>query len=98
MGLSFGLSLAICMLVPFPISIVVILAVFILLSFCMGRRMMKNMGIGGKVGMFGGSDDGILKYYCICCGTAHREPACPKCGSRMKSGILINYYVNPLRV
>lgn len=25
-----------------------------------------------------------LKYYCMSCGTQHRQIACPKCGSKMK--------------
>ena len=89
-GLSFGLSLAISMLVPFPISIVAILAVFILVNYYVRRRTMKTMGTGGswagRLGTFGRTNDGggILKYYCMNCGTPHREPACPKCGSKMK--------------
>jgi hypothetical protein len=25
-----------------------------------------------------------VKYYCMSCGTKHKEAACPKCGSKMK--------------
>jgi rubrerythrin len=31
--------------------------------------------------MFG---DSSLNYYCMSCGTKHKEAACPKCGSKMK--------------
>jgi rubrerythrin len=50
----------------------------------MRKRMMRKMG-GGMFGsmssMFG---ENSLKYYCMSCGTKHREAACPKCGSKMK--------------
>jgi rubrerythrin len=49
----------------------------------MMRRM--GMGAGGTFGsmssMFG---DNSLNYYCMNCGTKHKEAACPKCGSKMK--------------
>jgi uncharacterized membrane protein YesL len=91
-GISIGISLAISMLVPFPISLVTIIGVSILLNFYMRKRMMSRMGVGGGgVGMFGSMSsmssmfgDSSLKYYCMSCGTKHRETACPKCGSKMK--------------
>ena len=45
----------------------------------------KNGRGTGTSGIFGsgiGSDK--LKYYCMNCGTQHRQAACPKCGSKMK--------------
>jgi len=90
MGISFGISIAISMLVPFPLSLVTIIGVFILLNFYMRKRMMRRMGMGGGVGIFGSVSsssmfgDSSLKYYCMSCGTKHKEAACPKCGSKMK--------------
>jgi rubrerythrin len=54
----------------------------------MRKRIMSRMG-GGGGGMFGSMSssmfgDSSLKYYCMSCGTKHREAACPKCGSKMK--------------
>jgi hypothetical protein len=77
-------------LLPFPISLVVIIGVFILLNFYMRRRMMRRMGIGGGAGgMFGSMSsmfgDKSLNYYCMSCGTKHKEAACPRCGWKMKS-------------
>ena len=52
--------------------------------------MMRRMGIGGAGagGMFGSMSsmfgDNSLNYYCMSCGTKHKEAACPKCGSKMK--------------
>ena len=87
-AISIGISLTISMLVPFPISLVTIIGVFILLNFYMRKRMMSRMGRGGGGGMFGSMSsmfgDSSLKYYCISCRTKHREAPCPKCGSKMK--------------
>jgi hypothetical protein len=87
-GISIGISITISMLVPFPIPLVAILGVFILLNFYMRKRMMSRIGRGGVGGMFGSVSsmfgDSSLKYYCMSCGTKHRETACPKCGSKMK--------------
>ena len=54
--------------------------------------MMKKMGsgMGGIFGSisssptFGGAGNSISKYYCMSCGTKHKEAACPLCGSKMK--------------
>jgi hypothetical protein len=94
-GISFGISLAISLLLPFPVSLAAIFGVFILLNMYMRRIMMKRMGrMDGGAGMFGSmssmfsggaSNNGSsLMYYCMSCGTQHREAACPNCGSKMK--------------
>jgi hypothetical protein len=87
-AISIAISLTISILVPFPISLVTIIGVFILLNFYMRKRTMSRMRGGGGVGMFGSMSsmfgDNSLKYYCMSCGTKHREAACPKCGSKMK--------------
>ena len=91
MGISFGISITISMLVPFPISLVAIIAVLILLNYYMRMRIMRRMGMGG-IGMFGSFSspyssmfgDNSLKYYCMNCGTQHKQASCPKCGSKMK--------------
>ena len=52
---------------------------------------MKKMGMGGRgifgsisASSFGGADNSRSKYYCMGCGTKHKEAACPVCGSKMK--------------
>ena len=49
--------------------------------------MMSRTG-GRGIGMFGSMssmfEDNSLNYYCMGCGTKHKEAACPKCGSKMK--------------
>ena len=87
MGISFGISIAISMLVPFPISLVIIMGVFILLNLYMRNRMMRRMGSGtlfdsmSSSSMFG---DNSVRYYCMSCGTQHKQAARPMCGSKMK--------------
>jgi hypothetical protein len=87
--ISITISITISLLLPFPISLVAIIGVFILLNLYMRKRMMRRMGIGGSgAGMFGSMSsmfgDNSLNYYCMNCGTKHKEAACPKCGSKMK--------------
>jgi hypothetical protein len=87
-GISIAISITISLLLPFPVSLVVIIGVFILLNFYIRKRMMRRMGIGGAGGKFGSMSSmfggNSLNYYCMSCGTKHREAACPKCGSKMK--------------
>jgi predicted permease len=101
LGMSLGIGIAISLLLPFPISLVTIIGVFILINFYMRKRMMQRTGMGGgRVGMFGSMSssspsspspptssmfgDNSLKYYCMSCGTQHKQVECPKCGSKMK--------------
>jgi hypothetical protein len=84
-GISFGISVAISMLVPFPISLVAIIGVFILLNY-----YMRRMAMGRGLRLFDSSSsssvfrDNSLKYYCMSCGAQHKQDACPKCSSKMK--------------
>ena len=92
MGISIAISLTISMLLPFPMSLAAIIGIFILLNFYLRKRMMKTNGMG--MGIFGAmtptsSSSSILgetslNYYCMSCGTKHKETACPRCGSKMK--------------
>jgi hypothetical protein len=87
--ISIGISLAISRLLPFPMSIVAIIGVFIMLGYFMRKRTMRKMGMrGGRTGMFDSMSrapsDSSLKYYCMSCGTQHKQTECPKCGSKLK--------------
>jgi uncharacterized paraquat-inducible protein A len=88
MGISFGISITISLILPFPISLAAIFAVFILLNFYTRKRMMRRMGMGSMFSSMSSSSsmfgDSSVKYYCMSCGTKHKEAACPKCGSKMK--------------
>ena len=47
LGISLGISITISMFIPFPISLVTIIVVFVLLNLYMRKRMIHRMGIGG---------------------------------------------------
>jgi hypothetical protein len=85
-GIYFGIAVAVTLLLDFPISLLVILAIILPLSLYRRRMYFKKMG-GGEGSFFrpGGmfSPKGI-DYYCISCGTKHHQAACPNCGSKMK--------------
>src|SRR5918996_1144860 len=85
LGISLGISLTISVLLPFPMSLVVIIAVFVLLNFYMRRKLMQKMRMN-EAGIPSLMDGGgsSLKYSCINCGTQHKDVSCPNCGSKMK--------------
>jgi len=85
LGISFGISLTISFLLPFPISLGVIFGVFILLNMYMRSVILKriNPAGGSMSSMLNTSDSSSLKYYCMICGTPHKEVKCPKCGSKI---------------
>ena len=88
-GISFGISIGVSMLVPFPLSLLAIVGVFLLLNLYLRRRMITRYGsIRGTIqgGMYSptATDGGSLKYYCMSCGARHKQLACPKCSSKMK--------------
>jgi hypothetical protein len=87
-GIYFGIAIAVTVLLDFPYSLIVILAIVIPLSLLRRRQRMKKMGLNGG-SFFGrgpfGSGSG-MKYYCISCGTKHNQAECPNCGSKMKKG------------
>jgi apolipoprotein N-acyltransferase len=91
-GISIGISIMISMLIPFPISLVVIVGTFLLLNFYLRRRMMTRMGSLNGTSTIGGMfistmayGSSPLKYYCISCGTQHKQVARPRCRSKMRS-------------
>lgn len=90
-GISIGVSFAISRLLPFPISLVAIVGVFLVLGYFMRSNTMRKIGMRSRdrSGIFGSinhsaSGDRTLKYYCLSCGTQHNQVECPKCGSKMK--------------
>ena len=80
LGISFGISLTISILLPFPISLAVIFGVFILLNMYMRRIMLKRMNTisDSMSSMLNISNGSSLKYYCMACGTQHKEAAVSK--------------------
>jgi hypothetical protein len=93
LGLFLGISFILSMIIPFPVSLVTLIIILVLLNMYRRKAIMKRMGVGGGIGtgIFGSSSTftgnggaSLLKYYCMSCGTQHREAACPKCDSKMK--------------
>lgn len=83
--ISIGISITVAMFIPFPYSWVVIIGIFLSWNYWRFRKMNK---MGSGVGMFGSLSSPFsgnsVNYYCMSCGTKHREAACPRCGSKMK--------------
>ena len=88
MGIYMGIGLLISFIVPFPVSLLALFMVIIGVDYVRARYVMKRMGISNMKQMFNsfsGSALGYLplKYYCMNCGTEHRETSCPRCGSKI---------------
>ncbi|MFL6453499.1 MAG: hypothetical protein ACJ71L_05805 [Nitrososphaeraceae archaeon] len=92
-----GIGLAISFIVPFPISIVMALLVFILLKTVRMHIALKRQGmlgglkdlyksmsssLGGSRNNSGGMGYSSTKFYCMNCEFEHKENTCPKCGSK----------------
>ena len=81
-GIYVGVSLFLSILLPFPISFFVYLAVFLIINFIRTRLRLKKMGISMK-SLFKQSSSILdsrrttVRYYCMGCGKEHREIACP---------------------
>jgi hypothetical protein len=85
LGASLAISFALSLILPFPISLIAMIGVFIGMSYFIRRRQMRRMGMSGGFGnMFGGSGGGGVNYVCISCGQKFKGGDCPRCGSRMK--------------
>lgn len=85
-GISLAISISISFLLPFYLSLPIIIIVFIGINFYMRNRAMRKMG--KDAGMFGSLSSPFsgnsVNYYCMSCGTKHKDASCPKCGSKMK--------------
>ena len=84
-GISLAISIALSFLLPFPLSILGVIGVFLLINFGLRRRQLKMglSGIGFSVLGSNNNSSGI-NYYCMNCGSKHREASCPYCGSKVK--------------
>src|SRR5918997_3803982 len=74
-GISIAISLTLSFLLPFPLSIVAIIGVFIAMNYYMRRRQMRRLGMtgsntggGGFGSLFGGSGWGRINYCWLSCG------------------------------
>ena len=84
-GISLAISLALSVLLPFPLSLIAIIGVIIGLTYYQRRKMLRNAGAyGSQMRFMGAEKSSEVNFYCIACTTKHREASCPKCGSKMK--------------
>jgi len=88
-----GIGIVLVFTLPFPYDFFSVLGLFVLINFLRGRSILKKYGGTGGIrdllnslssSMSANSQSRPLKYYCMNCGTEHREIACPNCGSKMK--------------
>jgi 4-hydroxybenzoate polyprenyltransferase len=89
-AISLAISLTLSFLLPFPLSLVIIIGVFLAMNYYIRRWQMRRMGMmssstggGGFGSLFGGGGGGI-SYVCIVCGQRFKGGTCPRCGSKMK--------------
>jgi hypothetical protein len=89
-AISLVISLAISFLLPFPLSLVTIIGVFLAMNYYIRRWQMRRMGTmsgstsGGFGSLFGASSSGGVSYVCIVCGQRFKGGTCPRCGSKMR--------------
>ena len=90
-AISLAISLTLSFLLPFPLSLVTIIGVFLAMNYYIRRWQMRRMGMmssstggGGFGSLFGGSGAGGISYVCIVCGQRFKGGTCPRCGSKMK--------------
>jgi hypothetical protein len=90
-----SIGLVIALVLPFPISVGVLLLVLFLVNMVRTEIALRKAGIGGIKGLYKsysslgfrhGTRNGLvytpLKFYCMNCGHEHKKIACPKCGSK----------------
>jgi hypothetical protein len=92
-----SIAFAISFIIPFPISLGVVVLVLVLLNVFRTDLTLKRQGMGGIKGLYKSISSGAdqnsdpgskgrayasIKFYCMGCGYEHRNEACPKCGSK----------------
>jgi 4-hydroxybenzoate polyprenyltransferase len=94
-AISLAISLSLSFLLPFPLSLVTIIGVFLVMNYYIRRWQMRRMGMmgssstsagGGFGGLFGAGSGGGggVSYVCMVCGQRFKSGTCPRCGSKMK--------------
>jgi hypothetical protein len=95
-----GIGLVLSFILPFPISLGVLILVLFLVNIVRTEIALRKAGMGGIKGLYKSSSSlglrrGItnglvyapLKFYCMNCGHEHHKIACPRCGSKaVKAG------------
>jgi hypothetical protein len=92
-----SIALAISFIVPFPVSLGVLMLILVLLNVFRTDLALKRQGLDGIKGLYKSMSLGAgrssnlgsngfgyppVKFYCMSCGYGHKNNSCPKCGSK----------------
>lgn len=87
-GVSLALSIALAFLLPFPASLIAMVAVFMMISYLIRRRASRRTEMQGSEDSSlvesSGTSSKLVVYYCLGCGLEHEQSSCPRCGSKMR--------------
>ena len=90
-AIGFAISMTISLVVPFPYSIGVMMAVFVGISYAIRAwAIMKIRHLGSHLNesvsdyILGFDHGKALKFYCMNCGLKHDKRECPNCGSKAR--------------
>ena len=100
-GIAVGIGILFVLILPIILFLALIIGILILVSFLYTRRNRKNSNNFGifdlissiissrfwKNDNYYSASQNNYFYYCISCGTKHREIACPRCGSKFKKRV-----------
>ena len=98
-GIAVGIGILFVFMLPIILFLAVIIGILILVSFLYTRRNRKNSNnfgifdlissiISSRVwkNYYSVSHNNYF-YYCVSCGTKHKEVVCPRCGSKFKKKV-----------
>jgi hypothetical protein len=88
-GIYIGVAIGVGFIVPFLLSLLMLFLAIFGIDYFRARKVIKNMGLSDIREMFRTFSNpqagySPLRYFCMSCGTEHRDISCPKCGSKMK--------------
>jgi rubrerythrin len=98
-GIAAAIGILIVFMLPVILFLAVIIGILILVSLLYARRKRKNsnnFGIFDLISSIISSrfwknyysvSHSNYFYYCVSCGTKHKEVICPRCGSRFKKKV-----------
>ncbi len=79
----FAIGIVISYIMPFPFSFLTILGTVTLVTIYIRETVVNIIDLGMSI-VAATLGRRRLTYYCITCGTQHRNIVCPRCGSRIK--------------
>jgi rubrerythrin len=94
-GIAAAIGILIVFMLPIILFLALIICILIFVSFLYTRRSRKNFGIFDLISSIMSSSfwkninyysvsQNNYFYYCVSCGTKHKEVTCPRCGSKFK--------------